>query len=135
MIHATLSPVLNGDQGDAPLVSFPSPRPGPGSPVPLVSEPGAAELVFVPREPIVLREIAGERLLVPIRRQAAQMKAIFALVGAGAAIFELLDGERSLGAIRDALVERFEVAPEQAWAELCDFVEQLQENDLVERRD
>lgn len=102
--------------------------------MPLVSEDGAAEAVFVRREPIVLREIAGERLLVPIRRHVGQMKAIFALVGAGAAIFELLDGERSLGEIRDALVERFEVSADQAWVDLCDFVEQLQENGLVERR-
>jgi hypothetical protein len=102
--------------------------------VPLVNETGAAEVVYSRREPFVVREIGGERLLIPIRRHVGQMKAIFALTGVGPRIFELIDGKRSLGEIRDALVERFGVSDEQVWSDLCDFVERLEENGLVERR-
>jgi len=102
--------------------------------VPLVDEAEAGKAVFARREPIVVREIAGEHLAVPVRRQLGEMRAIFALMGAGAPIFELLDGSRSLGEIRNALVERFEVSGEQAWEELCRFVEELEEQGLVERR-
>jgi hypothetical protein len=101
---------------------------------PLASDPEAASAVYGPRESIVVRRIAGEHLLVPIRGHVSQMKAIFALTGAGGRIWELLDGERALGDVRDALVERFEVGAEQAWAELCEFVEHLEESGLVERR-
>jgi len=100
----------------------------------LVNEAGAAKAIYARRSPIVVRRIAGEQLLVPIRRQVGQMSAIFAVTGAGASIFELLDGARSLGEVRDALLQRFEVSADQAWAELCGFVEQLEENGLVERR-
>lgn len=102
--------------------------------MPLVSEAAAAAAVYARRDPLVLREIAGERLLIPIRRQVGEMKAIYALTGVGSRIFELLDGARSLGEVHDALVQRFEVSAEQAWADLCDFVERLEENGLVERR-
>ena len=100
----------------------------------LVNEVEAEKAVYSRRDPIVVREIAGEHLLVPVRRRVGEMRAIFALMGAGAPIFDLLDGSRSLGEVRDALVERFEVTGEQAWAELCRFVEELEEQGLVERR-
>jgi hypothetical protein len=102
--------------------------------VPLVNDMAAASAVYARRDPVVVRRIAGEHLLVPIRHHVAQMRAIFALTGTGARIFELLDGARSLGEVRDTLVERFQVSGEQAWTELCGFVEQLEENGLVERR-
>jgi hypothetical protein len=94
----------------------------------------ATSVVYNRREPIVLRRIAGEDLLVPIRRQVADLRAIYALAGSGARIWELLDGTRTLGEVRDAIVERFEVGPEEAWADLCAFVLRLEESGLVERR-
>jgi hypothetical protein len=101
---------------------------------PLASDPDAAQAVYARRESIVVRRIAGEQLLVPIRHQVGEMRAIYALTGTGAQIWELLDGRRPLGDVRDALVERFEVEAEQAWTELVGFVEHLEESGLVERR-
>ena len=103
-------------------------------PLPLVDQAEAREAVYARREPVVVRQIAGEHMAVPIRRHPDDMRAIFALIGAAAPIFELLDGSRSLGEIRDTLVDRFEVSGEQAWEELCRFVEELEEYGLVERR-
>jgi hypothetical protein len=82
----------------------------------------------------VRRRVAGEDLLVPVRRQASQMRAIFAVTGAGGGIWDLLDGARPLAEVRDALVERYEVDADRAWAELCGFVERLEESGLVDRR-
>jgi hypothetical protein len=101
--------------------------------LPLLNEAGAGKAVYSRRDPIVVREIAGERLLVPVRRKIGELRAIYALMGSAAPIFELLDGSRSLSEVRDALVERFEVSAEEAWAELCRFVEELEEQGLVER--
>jgi hypothetical protein len=99
-----------------------------------VSVPVTPESVYARREPVVLRQVAGESLLIPIHRRVPEMEAIFALSGAGPHIWELLDGRRALGEVRDALVARFEVDAEVAWADLCDFVAQLEEKGLVERR-
>lgn len=94
--------------------------------------PGAA--VFAQRPDVILREVAGERLLVPIRREVAELRAIFVLTGIGAFIWELLDGQRSLEAILAAIVERHEVDAEQARADLLSFVARLARAGLAERR-
>jgi hypothetical protein len=99
-----------------------------------VSIPESPDLVYRRSEPVVLRQVAGESLLIPIHRSVTQMQAIFALAGAGQRVWELLDGVRTLGEIREAIVERYEVAAETAWADLCAFVSQLEEQGLVERR-
>ena len=51
---------------------------------------------------VVYREIAEERILVPIRKQVADMACIYVLNETGARIWELMDGQRSLAEIRDA---------------------------------
>ncbi len=98
------------------------------------AHPEPSALVYAPRQGVILREIAGESLLVPIRHDVAEMQAIFALVGVGVAVWKLLDGVRTLGAVQDAILAQFDVAPHAAWDDLRDFVAQLEERGLVERR-
>ena len=74
-----------------------------------MDEAGGA--VYARREGVVLREVAGEHILVPIRRDVADLKAIFALNGVGLRIWELLDGARALDGVLAELVERFDVPP------------------------
>ena len=90
--------------------------------------------VYARREDVVLREVAGEQLLVPIRNDPAAMQAIFALTGTGVFVWGLLDGERPLEAIRALLLERYDVAPEEAEADLSAFIERLGAAGLVESR-
>ena len=75
---------------------------------------------------IVARRIGDEFILVPIRQQAGEVDSIYTLNEVGARVWELLDGQTSLGAIRDAIVEEFEVSPEEAEVDLLAFVGQLQ---------
>ena len=100
---------------------------------PGVSSLGSAS-IYARREPVVLRRIAGEHLLVPIRRRVSDLQAIFGLTGVAAPVWEMLDGTRTLGEVRDAVVARFDVSPERAWTDLCRFVGHLEESGLVERR-
>jgi hypothetical protein len=90
--------------------------------------------VYARREGVVLREVAGEQILVPVRRDVADLRAIFALNQVGRRIWELLDGARDLGGVIAELVERFDVTVEEAAADLRVFVEQLRQAGLVERR-
>jgi len=90
--------------------------------------------VYARREDVVLREVAGEQLLVPIRNDPAGMQAIFALTGTGVFVWGLLDGEHALDAILAMVLERFEVTPEEAEADLNAFIERLGAAGLVERR-
>jgi hypothetical protein len=97
-----------------------------------VDQPGGA--VYARREGVVLREVAGERLLVPIRKDVADLKAIFALNGVGLRIWELLDGERPLEGVLAGILERFDVPVAEAEADLVAFVGRLEAANLVERR-
>lgn len=49
----------------------------------------------------------------------------FSLNRVGAVIWELLDGERTLGAVQQAVCGRFEAAPETVWADLEALVQRL----------
>jgi hypothetical protein len=90
--------------------------------------------VYARREGVVLREVAGEHLLVPIRKDVADLKAIFALNGVGLRIWELLDGERPLEGVLAGVLERFDVPVAEAEADLVAFVGRLEAANLVERR-
>jgi hypothetical protein len=80
------------------------------------------------KEPnFVARKIAGEMVLVPIKQKADDLDCIFTLNGTGAYIWEIIDGSMTTVQIRDALVDKYEVTPEQAKVDLVEFLDQLEE--------
>jgi hypothetical protein len=89
--------------------------------------------VFSRSETIVSRTILDEHLLVPVSGRLADLEKIFSLGGAGAFVWELLDGERSLGVIRAAMVERYDAPPEEIGGDLLAFVADLERAGLVRR--
>ncbi|MGD8895720.1 MAG: PqqD family protein [Acidobacteriota bacterium] len=88
---------------------------------------------FARRHDVVLRDVAGEHILVPIRSGVAELRAIFALNGTGVRIWELLDGVRTFDAVLAALTERYEVDAEVARTDLGVFIDRMLEAGLVER--
>ena len=75
---------------------------------------------------IVHRNIAGETILVPIRSHVADLESIYTLDEVGARIWELIDGQRMVKEIRDAIVEEYEVSPDVAEVDLVEFIQQLE---------
>ena len=80
---------------------------------------------------IVSRNIAGEQILVPIRKKAGEIESIFTLNEVASRIWELLDGEKQVKEIKNAIVEEFEVSPKEAEADLLKFLQQLEEAGAV----
>ena len=76
---------------------------------------------------IVSRKIADEVILVPISRKAGEIDSLYALNEVGARIWELIDGDRSLEELRDAIVEEFEVSETEAQEDLTGLIDQLKE--------
>ena len=74
---------------------------------------------------VVYREIAGEAILVPIRQNVADMQSIYTLDSVGADIWKLIDGERDLGEILDALLGEYDVEASVLSKDLDEFIEQL----------
>jgi hypothetical protein len=81
---------------------------------------------FVKDPSIVSRKIADEFILVPIRQRAGEVESIYTLNDAAARVWELLDGERRVDEIRDQIVAEFEVSPEEAEADVVEFLRQLE---------
>lgn len=75
---------------------------------------------------IVARQIADEYILVPICQSADEVEHIFTLNTSAARIWELLDGEHSLGEVRDTLVSEFAVDINKAQTDLLIFIDKLE---------
>jgi hypothetical protein len=86
---------------------------------------------FSPDPTYVYRRIADECLLVPIRRQVADLQYIYVLNPVANRIWELLDGKRSLADVRDQLLEEFEVTSQELEQDLHEYIKQLREIDAV----
>ena len=75
---------------------------------------------------LVFRQIAGEFVLVPIRHDVADLEAVYTLGGVGARIWELLDGERDGYGILDEIMREYDVALDEAQADLLAFLHELE---------
>ena len=76
---------------------------------------------------IVSRKIADEIILVPISHKVGEIDCLYALNEVGARIWEIVDGNRSLKELRDAIVMEFDVTEQEAEEDLLTLIEQLKE--------
>ena len=86
---------------------------------------------FKKNRSIVSRRIADEMLLVPVRGHLADMERIFTLNPVAEHIWEQLDGQRQMGEIRDSILDAFDVAKEEAEADISEFIGDLLTADLI----
>jgi len=85
------------------------------------------ETTFQKDSSIVSRRIADEMVLVPIRRKAGEVECLYTLNEVGARIWELIDGQRSVKALRDALLAEFDINESEAQQDLIELINQLKD--------
>ena len=85
------------------------------------------ELIYQHDPNIVTRLIAGEMILVPIRKHVGEMDFIYTLNETAARVWSLIDGDRSLGQIYQQIVAEFDIDPEQAKNDLNELILSLKE--------
>ena len=78
------------------------------------------------------RKIANECILVPIRQKVADLKSIYTLNEVGARIWELIDGIRKAKAIKDIIIQEFEVTSEKAEMDLKEYLQHLVEINAID---
>ena len=83
--------------------------------------------VFQRNPSIAARRIVDEVILITNRRKVEDVECLYTLNEVGARIWELIDGDRSLKELRDAIVEEFEVSETEAQEDLTVLIEQLKE--------
>lgn len=89
-------------------------------------ETGVRKQRYARDSSIVFREIAGEMIMVPIKKTAGEVDFIYTTNEVGGFIWESIDGEKEVGEILDAIVSEFEITPEEAEKDLLDFLQQLE---------
>ena len=82
-------------------------------------------------ENFVYRRIEDETILVPIKDNVGDMGSIYNLNDVGAFIWEHLDGERNLQAIKDKILDEYEASPQEAESDLRAFMDDLIEIEAV----
>ncbi len=87
--------------------------------------------VFERPKNVVSRKIAGELFLVPVSGKLADMQKMFALTAVAEFIWERLDGQSSLGEIRNEVLARFEADKEEVEADMRSFVNELLSEGLL----
>ena len=92
------------------------------------------DAVYLQDPSIVSRNIAGEMILVPIRSNVGDLESIYTLNETAARIWELLDGDHSLGTVRDAIVDEFDVEEEEAAQDVLALIAQLESIGAVQAR-
>ena len=92
------------------------------------------ETRFERNENFVFRRIGDETILVPIKSNIGDMGSIYNLNPVGSLVWELLDGEKPLRCIKNMILETFDVTPQEAEEDLCDFLNQLKEIGAVVER-
>lgn len=82
---------------------------------------------------IISRRIAGEAVLVPLRRRSADLDAIYALNETAAAAWEALDGTRTLQEVLERILAEFEIDAATAEDDLLELIAHLRELGAVEK--
>lgn len=84
------------------------------------------DVVYVPSEDVVAREIEGELILVPLVSGIADVEdELFTLNNAGRAIWNKLDGKRNLKELLKDLSTEYEAPLEEIERDLIGFMKEL----------
>lgn len=92
----------------------------------------ASRVVYRKTDEVILRRIAGETLLVPLRGDVVLMDKLFVLNPGAKLIWEQLDGKTDLEAVAEALSLEFGIGTEQAAEDTREFIRELLREGLVE---
>ena len=89
------------------------------------------QVLYIKTGNVVRRQIADEIILVPVRKSAEDLDSIYSVNQMAATVWEMLDGKRTLGQIRDALLQEYEVSPAELEKDLLELLEQLKSENLI----
>lgn len=84
------------------------------------------------KKEFILREVAGETIVVPVGSMALNFNGIISLDPVGTVIWKALEQGKEREEILNEILENFEVEKEIAEADMDEFLKQLQDNHFME---
>lgn len=83
-------------------------------------------------EDVVAREVEGEFLIIPIASGVGDMEdELYSLNECGKAIWDKLDGQKSLNDVKNELVEEYEADAEEIEVDIISFVNELYKRKIL----
>ncbi len=84
------------------------------------------------KEGFMLREIAGEYIVVPVGKAAVDFNGIVTLNGTGAFLWKQLTTNQNISDLLDAIMKEYQVEEEIAYKDIQDFINTLKKASLLE---
>jgi coenzyme PQQ synthesis protein D (PqqD) len=81
--------------------------------------------IYTKNQDFVSREVAGEFILVPIRRQLNEVNSLYVLNETGAALWRRIDGKHAAREIIEDFSKEFDVTREQIEKDFNSLIEDL----------
>ena len=91
-----------------------------------------SDLIYSQGQDFVTREIAGETIIVPIRKQAGDLESIYTLNEIGTTIWGMIDAKTKVSRIIEAIHQNFTISPEEAAKEVAEFLQSLEKAGLIQ---
>lgn len=83
------------------------------------------------KKDLIKRDIAGDTILVPVGKTVYDSNGLFVLNELGAFIWDLLPRVETEGEICEAVLQEYEVSPEEAAQDVADFLAKLRELNII----
>ena len=92
----------------------------------------AEQQTFVRSQSVVVRVVAGETLIVPIRARVGDLASIYRFNGSASLIWKLLESPRTVAELAAAVAREYEVKAARAQCDVANFVDEMKAVGLVE---
>ncbi len=86
---------------------------------------------FVKENDLVTRDVAGERIIVPIKSHVGDLEGVFTLNELGATIWQLINGQTTASELATSVRDEYDVGKAEAEKDVVDFLRSLEEAGLI----
>jgi len=88
-------------------------------------------VVFRRSDSLVTRDLAGEKVIIPVRGKVGDLGSIYTLNSVGSDVWNLLDGQRPVHEIVNRLQQEYEVDPGMLSADIQRLLGEMQQEGLI----
>jgi hypothetical protein len=86
---------------------------------------------FAKENDLVTRDVAGERIIVPIKGHVGDLEGVYTLNELGATIWQLINGQATARELAEAVRNEYDVGTEEAEKDVVDFLRSLEDAGLI----
>jgi len=88
-------------------------------------------VVFRRSDSLVTRDLAGEKVIIPVRGKVGDLRSIYTLNDVGSDVWDLLDGQRPVEEIVNHLQQEYEVDPVTLSADIRRLLGEMHQEGLI----